>query len=599
MLRPSDIPQTNSSTTDYPYGRLRDDQVAGDKTGTPVRADWLQNIYYAILSVLNKAGVTPNGVPETALASQFADAVRNASNLSAGTLPDARLSTLFTRSLNNSVTQAGWFNIVKMEPYSSAIISVKSTGGTGESSLILSVSSSSADPGFAPTVTVLASGGRNGAANRISHVGSRATNNVNYWVYIYLAGATSRVVDVEIIQSTRFRPTIQTIATPEFPNLTDITNRVEVRYNEGIDAARIGGQLASNIPKLDQANTFAPGVVQTTGQQTIDIGSNFSTATKGVKIDGYAVGQNDDGKPSLVLICRKYAGVELGFNGFNGEITQNRGGAGGGIGHISRTARLSCTVGATTNILSFTGINTASVTLVETTHNAEQWYAVHFSAAAFARITMSGLFIGPLPIFIPDASGYPTTPVSTASLQALRGKFNAADLAEGTLADARLSSNVPKLKSGDGLNVNTMYATEQVIVQCFNGMGGTFPSGYTIASGDLIRQYVWDTNSKFQVLHSDARSDWLWHRQSANSSTWEGWAFIGSSLSYSINSNFTVSMLAVGQNVTISNYSGSAITITCSNGNVFQIVGSTNAWVGNGASFSLASGGSLSIKRQD
>jgi hypothetical protein len=169
----------------------------------------------------------------------------------------------------------------------------------------------------------------------------------------------------------------------------------------------------------------------------------------------------------------------------------------------------------------------------------------------------------------------------------------------GTLADARLSANVPKLKSGSGLNVDTMFPAEQVIVQCYNGMGGTFPIGYTVVAGDMIQQYVWDTNSKFQVVHSDARGDWLWHRQSVNSSTWGGWAFIGSSLSYSINSNFTVDMLAVGQSATLSNYSGGAVTITCSNGNLFQIVGSTNTWVGIGASFSLASGGSISIKREN
>jgi hypothetical protein len=75
MRTPEDLPNTNPANTDYAHGRLRDDTVKGDGTGTPVRADYISDIYYGHLETIDRAGIVINHDPDNSTSNQFADAI--------------------------------------------------------------------------------------------------------------------------------------------------------------------------------------------------------------------------------------------------------------------------------------------------------------------------------------------------------------------------------------------------------------------------------------------------------------------------------------------------------------------------------------------
>ncbi len=71
----STVPNIDSATGNRDRGVMRDDTTPGDGTGTPLREDYLQDIYYALRAVLNAAGNTPDESEEGVLASQFLDSL--------------------------------------------------------------------------------------------------------------------------------------------------------------------------------------------------------------------------------------------------------------------------------------------------------------------------------------------------------------------------------------------------------------------------------------------------------------------------------------------------------------------------------------------
>jgi hypothetical protein len=436
-------------------GQYIDDDPANEIQGTLLVAKDRNAIQEELINVITAAGLTPSAGTLT----QLRDAVRNASNLSTGTLPDARLSSnvqLRSRVQLADVGLEGFYRIATGAPWTANLIKIR-VGRSGEiAHIIAAVSSNQRTTGTSPRVNILAASSNVNTSRMPSIIAThQADAGSNHHLYVYFPQADAgRTLDIEIITSRLENWVAVATPTRDYTTLADFdalsnASRQPIRYNEGIDAARIGGQLASNIPKLDQANTFAPGVVQTTGQQEIVTTQGFSIGAAGKKVDGFFVGNNDDGKASLWLIARQYGSTLLPGEGFIGDVTQLR----GSIGNI-RTTRCA-------NVIVHTAYNNTaprflsndtSSSLVTTTYLEETWYGILFNAASQSRITASGIIFGN-PIFVPDATAYTTTPVPTASLQALRGKFNAADLAEGTLADARLPTTAARRLYTSGIAV--------------------------------------------------------------------------------------------------------------------------------------------------
>ncbi len=71
----SGIPNVDVATANLINGEMKDVATPGDGTGTPVRVDWQSDLYYALIAIMNEAGITANNVAEGATTSQFKDAI--------------------------------------------------------------------------------------------------------------------------------------------------------------------------------------------------------------------------------------------------------------------------------------------------------------------------------------------------------------------------------------------------------------------------------------------------------------------------------------------------------------------------------------------
>lgn len=82
---PSTLPGYNGQTAapdaNYTYGAARDDAAPGDLTGTPRIAAEINDIMGFQQALLNAAGVIPSGAPDTALVSQYLEALKKVAGL--------------------------------------------------------------------------------------------------------------------------------------------------------------------------------------------------------------------------------------------------------------------------------------------------------------------------------------------------------------------------------------------------------------------------------------------------------------------------------------------------------------------------------------
>lgn len=76
----SNLPDTDAGTTERPDGALADVSAPAAGDGTPAREDWLNDIFYALLAVMEDAGVSADDSDEEVEAgtgaSQFLEALR-------------------------------------------------------------------------------------------------------------------------------------------------------------------------------------------------------------------------------------------------------------------------------------------------------------------------------------------------------------------------------------------------------------------------------------------------------------------------------------------------------------------------------------------
>lgn len=71
-----DLPNTLPATSNRPFGEVKNDDVAGDGSGTPVTAVWASDLYYALYAVINDAGMLPSGRAEDVNTSDFLAALK-------------------------------------------------------------------------------------------------------------------------------------------------------------------------------------------------------------------------------------------------------------------------------------------------------------------------------------------------------------------------------------------------------------------------------------------------------------------------------------------------------------------------------------------
>ena len=69
-------PRANPADADYPYGSIKNESVPGAKDGTPLDASWGNDMLGFTDALLDEAGITPNGLPDTVGSSQRLDALK-------------------------------------------------------------------------------------------------------------------------------------------------------------------------------------------------------------------------------------------------------------------------------------------------------------------------------------------------------------------------------------------------------------------------------------------------------------------------------------------------------------------------------------------
>ena len=73
-----DYERTQSATVDLPFGNFKNESSPGQKDGTDIVAEHVQDLAYPLFQILQLAGVVPNGELEDGnLKNQFITALTN------------------------------------------------------------------------------------------------------------------------------------------------------------------------------------------------------------------------------------------------------------------------------------------------------------------------------------------------------------------------------------------------------------------------------------------------------------------------------------------------------------------------------------------
>ena len=69
------VPNIQAPSPEFPFGKFKNKSSANTNDGTELSERVLGDLYQGMLNTITRTGETPNNQPETALSSQFADAV--------------------------------------------------------------------------------------------------------------------------------------------------------------------------------------------------------------------------------------------------------------------------------------------------------------------------------------------------------------------------------------------------------------------------------------------------------------------------------------------------------------------------------------------
>ena len=67
--------QTTTGDPGYPDGKAKNVTVSGDGTGTPLEADWVNDLWGFLQALLDRAGITASGSPDEVGTSDYLDSL--------------------------------------------------------------------------------------------------------------------------------------------------------------------------------------------------------------------------------------------------------------------------------------------------------------------------------------------------------------------------------------------------------------------------------------------------------------------------------------------------------------------------------------------
>ncbi|MGU5594852.1 hypothetical protein ACV1C6_16030 [Aeromonas sanarellii] len=199
------------------------------------------------------------------------------------------------------------------------------------------------------------------------------------------------------------------------------------------------------------------------------------------------LGPAGDGKPSLVVLAKKYVGTLLDKSGFVGRVLYDRGSA--SSGWQSDFVDLAVSSAHSTNAVNLLyryGNTVSNAKIVEVTYNGAIHFALYRPAGSSAAIIVTGHAFGQgLPVLIPDATAYTITDViTTDSMYHTRNVVGtvsqSAGVPTGAIIERGSNANGEYVKFADGTVFCSVYTS--------------FPGGAPIAIGPFFKTtvgYTW------------------------------------------------------------------------------------------------------------
>lgn len=108
--------QTTPSSADYPLGSAKDVTAPGSGDGTPLQEAWMNDLWGILQAMLNNGKITASGIADTALTSQYLQALNN---IAAASNPNRRITianSLSTPATNYIINPGIIWDITNQHP---------------------------------------------------------------------------------------------------------------------------------------------------------------------------------------------------------------------------------------------------------------------------------------------------------------------------------------------------------------------------------------------------------------------------------------------------------------------------------------------------
>ena len=137
--------KTAAPSAGYPQGSARNITAPGDGLGTPLEKQWVNDLFGLQQALLRAGGITPSGTPDTALVSQYMQAIVELASGRADNYAEAGIADAYVLGAQtNQQTPNGVFAGMVMKffpgntntgactvnPFGTGVINIKAPGGT-------------------------------------------------------------------------------------------------------------------------------------------------------------------------------------------------------------------------------------------------------------------------------------------------------------------------------------------------------------------------------------------------------------------------------------------------------------------------------------
>ena len=131
--------QTTTGDPGYPDGKAKNVTVSGDGTGTPLEADWVNDLWGFLQALLDRAGITASGSPDEVGTSDYLDSLSQWIGVEDDLYQrgySVRTAELFQEDTFRVIAD-GWTNIKSMAMSNDGVyMYLGDDGGAGDANIV-------------------------------------------------------------------------------------------------------------------------------------------------------------------------------------------------------------------------------------------------------------------------------------------------------------------------------------------------------------------------------------------------------------------------------------------------------------------------------